>query len=59
MSTEPAVGKNEGDGDGLVIRLVDERTGKQEDFACTGGVKALVAYANYGKRAILVLDDAQ
>ena len=38
--------------DGLVIRLIDERSGKQEDFACTGGVTAFVAYANYGKRAI-------
>ena len=38
--------------DGLIIRLVDERTGKDEDFACTGGVSGFVRYANFGKRAI-------
>jgi len=38
--------------DGLIIRLVDERTGKDEDFACTGGVQGFVKYVNYGKRAI-------
>lgn len=38
--------------DGLIIRLVDERTGNEEDFACAGGVAAFVQYANYGKRAI-------
>jgi DNA gyrase subunit B len=38
--------------DGLIIRLIDERTGREEDFACTGGVKGFVQYVNYGKRAI-------
>jgi DNA gyrase subunit B len=38
--------------EGLIIRLIDERTGKEENFACTGGVKGFVEYANYSKRAI-------
>ncbi|BFG80398.1 DNA topoisomerase (ATP-hydrolyzing) subunit B [Paraburkholderia terrae] len=38
--------------DGLIIRLIDERSGKEEDFACAGGVTGFVQYANYGKRAI-------
>ncbi|WP_250523676.1 MULTISPECIES: DNA topoisomerase (ATP-hydrolyzing) subunit B [unclassified Caballeronia] len=38
--------------DGLIIRLIDERTGREEDFACAGGVKGFVQYANYGKRAV-------
>ena len=38
--------------DGLIIRLVDERSGRKEDFACAGGVKGFVQYSNYGKRAI-------
>ncbi|WP_027803701.1 DNA topoisomerase (ATP-hydrolyzing) subunit B [Paraburkholderia dilworthii] len=38
--------------DGLIIRLNDERSGKEEDFACAGGVTGFVQYANYGKRAI-------
>ncbi len=38
--------------DGLIVRLVDERTGHEEDFACAGGVAGFVRYANYGKRVI-------
>jgi DNA gyrase subunit B len=38
--------------EGLIIRLGDERCGREEDFACAGGVKGFVHYVNYGKRAI-------
>lgn len=35
--------------DGLVIRIVDERSDRQERFACAGGMRGFVQYVNHGK----------
>ncbi|SER02453.1 DNA gyrase subunit B [Solimonas aquatica] len=37
---------------GVRIRLIDERTGKEEDFAFSGGVKGFVEYINKAKTAL-------
>src|SRR5690606_675677 len=34
------------------VRLVDERQGKEEDFAFLGGVKGFVEYINQGKSTL-------
>ena len=37
---------------GVRIRLLDERTGKEDDFSGTGGVKGFVAFINKGKQVL-------
>lgn len=37
---------------GVKVRLVDERQGKEEDFAFLGGVKGFVEYINQGKSTL-------
>ncbi|MFT4193036.1 DNA topoisomerase (ATP-hydrolyzing) subunit B, partial [Ottowia sp.] len=37
---------------GVRIRLVDERTGKEDDFSGAGGVKGFVDFINGGKRVL-------
>ncbi|MDR0274420.1 MAG: DNA topoisomerase (ATP-hydrolyzing) subunit B [Burkholderiaceae bacterium] len=37
---------------GVRIRLMDERGGKQDDFAGSGGVRGFVDFINHGKRAL-------
>jgi DNA gyrase subunit B len=37
---------------GVRIRLLDERTGKQDDFAGAGGVKGFVQFINKGKQVL-------
>ena len=37
---------------GVHIKLVDQRTGKEEDFAFTGGVRGFVEYINRTKNAL-------
>ncbi|WP_417068924.1 DNA topoisomerase (ATP-hydrolyzing) subunit B [Niveibacterium terrae] len=37
---------------GVRIRLVDQRTGKEEDFAFSGGVKGFVSYINRAKTVL-------
>ncbi len=37
---------------GVKIRLVDERTGKEDDFAGAGGVKGFVNFINKGKQVL-------
>jgi DNA gyrase subunit B len=37
---------------GVNIKLVDERSGKSDDFSGTGGVKGFVDYVNKGKRVL-------
>ncbi|WP_454719477.1 MULTISPECIES: DNA topoisomerase (ATP-hydrolyzing) subunit B [Cupriavidus] len=37
---------------GVHIRLTDQRTGKEEDFAFSGGVKGFVEYINRGKSTL-------
>jgi DNA gyrase subunit B len=37
---------------GVKIRLVDERTGKEDDFAYAGGVKGFVEFINKGKNTL-------
>jgi DNA gyrase subunit B len=37
---------------GVRIRLVDERTGKEDDFAGAGGVKGFVEFINAGKKVL-------
>jgi DNA gyrase subunit B len=37
---------------GVAIRLLDERTGKQDDFAGAGGVKGFVEFINKGKQVL-------
>jgi DNA gyrase subunit B len=37
---------------GVKIKLVDERTGKQDDFAFAGGVKGFVQFINQGKKVL-------
>jgi DNA gyrase subunit B len=37
---------------GVRIRLLDERTGKEDDFAGAGGVKGFVDYVNKGKQVL-------
>ena len=37
---------------GVRIRLVDERNGKEEDFAFAGGVKGFVQFINTGKKVL-------
>jgi DNA gyrase subunit B len=37
---------------GVRIRLVDERQGKEEDFAYAGGVRGFVEFINAGKRVL-------
>jgi DNA gyrase subunit B len=37
---------------GVSIRLVDERTGKHDDFAGAGGVKGFVEFINKGKQVL-------
>jgi DNA gyrase subunit B len=37
---------------GVRIRLVDERHGKSEDFALSGGVKGFVQFINQGKKVL-------
>ena len=37
---------------GVRIRLLDERSGKEEDFAGAGGVKGFVEYVNRGKQVL-------
>ncbi|MCY0857120.1 DNA gyrase subunit B [Cupriavidus sp. D39] len=37
---------------GVHIRLTDQRTGKEEDFAFSGGVKGFVEYINRGKSVL-------
>ncbi|MCK9516567.1 MAG: DNA topoisomerase (ATP-hydrolyzing) subunit B [Ottowia sp.] len=38
--------------DGVRIRLVDERSGKEDDFSGAGGVKGFVDFINGGKRVL-------
>jgi DNA gyrase subunit B len=37
---------------GVKIRLVDERNGKEDDFAFAGGVKGFVQFINQGKKTL-------
>jgi DNA gyrase subunit B len=37
---------------GVRIRLIDERTGKQDDFSGAGGVKGFVEFINKGKQVL-------
>nr|WP_311465510.1 DNA topoisomerase (ATP-hydrolyzing) subunit B [uncultured Ottowia sp.] len=37
---------------GVRIRLIDERTGKEDDFAGSGGVKGFVAFINGARRVL-------
>jgi len=37
---------------GVKIRLVDERSGKQDDFAFAGGVRGFVQFINAGKKVL-------
>jgi DNA gyrase/topoisomerase IV subunit B len=37
---------------GVRIRLLDERTGKEDDFAGAGGVKGFVDFINKGKQVL-------
>ena len=37
---------------GVRIRLIDERTGKEDDFSGTGGVKGFVDFINSGKKIL-------
>lgn len=37
---------------GVKVRLVDERQGKEEDFAFLGGIKGFVEYINQGKSTL-------
>jgi DNA gyrase subunit B len=37
---------------GVRIRLLDERTGKEDDFSGAGGVKGFVAFINKGKQVL-------
>ncbi|MCS6765400.1 MAG: DNA topoisomerase (ATP-hydrolyzing) subunit B [Candidatus Protistobacter heckmanni] len=37
---------------GVHIKLIDQRTGKEEDFAFSGGVKGFVEYINRGKTVL-------
>jgi len=37
---------------GVLIKLVDQRNGKEEDFAFAGGVRGFVEYINAGKTAL-------
>ncbi|AIL31946.1 DNA topoisomerase (ATP-hydrolyzing) subunit B [Basilea psittacipulmonis] len=37
---------------GVAVRLVDEREGKEENFAFSGGVQGFVAYINRGKTTL-------
>jgi DNA gyrase subunit B len=37
---------------GVKIRLVDERNGKEDNFAFAGGVKGFVSFINQGKKVL-------